>query len=271
MGQSKKFRPFTGGQEPSFRLQKATLPLVLGQLKWAARQKVNREFDELAANFGAAIEERFPVYEERDDSRLVVSRNGMKKEASEEKVYHWSSVDGLWNVVLARRYFSLFCLNNAEYSFPDFEERLQFLMEQLQLRLGIGVFEAVAFRSVNIYPVVEYGRELGNMFNPSLLGLSQFLPEADVTLSAVQNRAIYRVDEIQFNVQSSRFDRGVMVDPLMPKVPAESWILDLDSSAPVNHETDVCELIGKMSAVNYDFFVAALTTEGRSRLGGENA
>ncbi|MEX3527839.1 TIGR04255 family protein [Corynebacterium xerosis] len=271
MSDQEKFRPFTGGREPKFRLKEATLPLVLGQLKWPARQRVDREFDKLAEEFGTAIEPQFPNYETRNESRLIVSRDGVEKEAGNDKAYHWRCSSGIWNVVLSRRYLSLFCLSNDNYSYGEFKKRLNLLIVQLSEKLGIDAFEGAAFRSVNIFPTERYGYDLDNMFDSSLLGLSPLLPNAQVKLAALQNRAIYRIGEVQFNVQASRFDKGVHVDPLMPKVPADSWIIDLDSSVSLDVGAQIDELIGKMADINYDFFVAALTEKGRERLGVNNA
>jgi len=195
----------------------------------------------------------YPLYSETKNISYVVSPDGISATES-GTVHQWTSVDEMWNINLSGQSMTLF---TAQYTgYEAFDVRLRTVVTHLRDTVGVPLVTKVSVRYVNRLVDQADIDALPSLVSPSLLGLRALgLP----FLQGSTNQATYLVDSAVLQVRSGTLEPHQSVDPAIPTLPAESWVLDLDASTEVRlicDSQDVGLLASKMSDVAYDYFKA---------------
>ena len=92
-------------------------------------------------------------------------------------------------------------------------------------------------------------------------------------LNATQ-QCTYGIDDLLLQVRSGYVPPEQTVDPMIPPVAGDSWVLDLDSfkqDAAVADPGTVMAVVQKLADINYDYFKHAVTDAFLELHGGGGA
>lgn len=261
MADRNRFRPFTGDANKKIRLSNAPLALVLCQIRWPDFTHLQGDLTETTSALGSKLED-YPLISHIHEVAYTITPEGLQQTPG-EKVVQWQSLDGVWRVTLSRRFASLYCTSYS--SFPDFQARLEQVLEALHSEVRVPLVERVGIRYVNQVTDVDFIENIAEYVRPEVLGyaaLTGASGEAKLELSA--NQARYGVPGAALQVRSGLVPPGETVDPAVSPAKDLSWVLDLDSSSEEVQPFEVGSILaktGKLSDFAYDFF-KYVSTEG---------
>ena len=144
--------------------------------------------------------------------------------------------------------------------FEEFTERLQPLLDSVLAEVRPPRLERVGVRYVNRFSDDDVLTNPAAMFH----GFGQPLTAADdsVQLLNATQQCTYRIDDLLLQVRSGYVPPEQTVDPMIPPVAGNSWVLDLDSfkqDATVADPGTVMAVVQKLADINYDYFKHAAT------------
>lgn len=264
-----RFRPFTGDSTRTVRLDVAPLALVLAQIRWPPHSALTRQFRDSALEFGAGLD-GFPLYSEMTAQEIQFTSDGVKSVPG-EPVYQWKSADGIWTVSLTRTFASIYCSHHDGYRYTEMEGHIDQVCERLGTSLGIVAINRVGLRYVNRITDSTTMDELGQTFDPAVLGYSQLSIPSEVALAADVSQGEYSIEDITLHVRSGHLPPNQTLDPAIPDVDCVSWTLDMDASIDHPQAFDalaVRSTASKLADTIYDFFKLVLKEGGEQKLDG---
>jgi uncharacterized protein (TIGR04255 family) len=254
MDERVKYRPFTGDAERSVKLQQTPLALVLCQVRWPEMSFLRDEaLEKLADRLGQEFED-YPVVSRADEVAYSFGPQGVTHMVA-GKVFQWASVDQTWHISLARRFVTFHCTEYPGYI--EFNRRLYAVLSSVRDLVGVPLIDRVGMRYVNRMsdPNVD---GLLSFVRPEVLGFRGIGVESpEVILQGSINQATYTVGDATLQVRSGITGPGETVDPSIPPLPTQSWVLDLDAAIERRAPFDVDAIIGSASHladVDYDYF-----------------
>lgn len=259
-----KYRPFTGDGSEPVHLTHAPLELVLCQVRWPALSNLQTE-DQLRAMAPQIGEQMidYPLYSEARNINYVITPDGITQ-SDAGSVYQWVSVDEVWHVSLARQFMTVYCTQYLA-GYESLDARLRSALELLRTIVRVPLVDRVAVRYVNRLSTQADMRDLQTLIRPEVLGycaLSQLQP--GLSLQNSSNQVTYQIDDAYLQVRSGVLPPNQSVDPAIPPLPSESWILDLDASREARQIMDTAEVAhtaSRMSDIAYDYFKFIVTPE----------
>ena len=266
-----RFRPFTGDAASRVNLEKNALALVLCQVRWPDLRNL-RDTEQLAA-LVRSLDEAFADYPEVREGRELafnITPVGVAPVPGEQ-MHEWLSGDGAWIATLSKHSFSLSCIRGYT-RFEEFTERLQPLLDSVLAEVRPSRLERVGVRYVNRFLEDDVLANPAAMFR----GFGQPLTAADdsVRLLNATQQCTYGIDDLLLQVRSGYVPPEQTVDPMIPSVAGDSWVLDLDSfkqDAAVADPGTVMAVVQKLADINYDYFKHAVTDAFLELHGGGGA
>lgn len=266
-----RFRPFTGDAASRVNLEKNALALVLCQVRWPDLRNL-RDPEQLVA-LVRSLDEAFADYPEVREGRELafnITPVGVAPVPGEQ-THEWLSGDGAWIATLSKHSFSLSCLRGYT-RFEEFTERLQPLLDSVLAEVRPSRLERVGVRYVNRFSDDDVLANPAAMFR----GFGQPLTAADdsVRLLNATQQCTYGIDDLLLQVRSGYVPPEQTVDPMIPSVAGDSWVLDLDSfkqDAAVADPGTVMAVVQKLADINYDYFKHAVTDAFLELHGGGGA
>lgn len=250
--------PFTGEPVEERSLSAAPLPLVLSQVRWPQITEMVDNIDEIAKSFGAALSSEYPLSEHHQEMQIQVSPLGVTQVPG-ETVYQWSDAQGEWIISLSKLFLTL---QTKKYtSRSDFSARLEKVLAELLSIVKIPVLDRIGFRYINRIEAPDLPK-LPELIRPEVLGGSMIAFSDHVRILHTVTETLYSVGDSRLLVKSAKLPAGGTLDPTVPPVPAESWVLDLDASSEgrIPLEPSVAgEKSRELSSMAYDFFRWAVT------------
>ncbi|BCT74180.1 hypothetical protein SCMU_00220 [Sinomonas cyclohexanicum] len=263
-----RFRPFTGDTSKKVRLQSNPLALVLCQIRWPEFGHLQTDLRSIALSFGAALPD-YPIFEEVREMAYQITPEGVQQHPG-DTLFHWTSVDRKWHVMLSRRFVSLFATTYEE--FDELACRLQDLLENVAVHVKIPLVERVGVRYVNRLSNPDVLSDLGGYVRPEVLGYASLAPVSrDVVVTSSTNQVQYAIGDIGLRVRSGVLPANETVDPAVSPLPSPSWVLDLDAFSEEMILFDpkaIIQVAGKLSDTAYDYFKLVITEGFVSAFGG---
>jgi len=266
-----RFRPFTGDAASRVNLEKNALALVLCQVRWPDLRNL-RDLEQLGA-LVRSLDEAFADYPEvREGQELAfnITPVGVAPVPGEQ-MHEWLSGDGAWIATFSKHSFSLSCIRGYT-RFEEFTERLQPLLDSVLAEVRPPRLERVGVRYVNRFSDDDVLANPAAMFH----GFGQPLTAANdsVQLLNATQQCTYGIDDLLLQVRSGYVPPEQTVDPMIPPVAGDSWVLDLDSfkqDATVADPGTVMAVVQKLADINYDYFKHAATEAFLELHGGGGA
>lgn len=270
MSDRDRFRPFTGDSVRRVEMQNPPLALVLVQIRWPEHGRFLRDFRSLALDLGEQLTD-FPLFNEVSEGGVQITPEGVTQIPG-ETAYQWRSVDDVWGVHLTKRFVSLFCTRHPDYRFDELQNHLEVVAGLLGDVLQVRTIDRIGLRYVNRITDAGLITKLGEVFDPAVLGYVLLNASAGGgQLRSSFNQASYSAEEVTLNVRSGLLAPGEAPDPVIPAVPAPTWVLDLDASVEqrVPYEAVIARAtVGRLADVTYDFFKLALRDGAEAQLDG---
>lgn len=268
MTDREKYRPFTGGDSRSFRLNPSPLAMVVCQLRWPELSRFREEsaMRAVVAQLDEALKP-YPIIEEGREAVLQMSAAGVNQ-VDGGSVFQWRTPDRAWTVTLTKRALTLTCTGGYQ-EFSELLSKLQPLVEAVLPTMGVPVLERVGVRYVNRISKPEVLDSLHQMLARHN-GLPQKVGHAQLRQQVEQ--ALYAVDDIALQVRAGNLDPNAVLDPAVEPIGVRAWILDLDAFREGNTSAEpaaVLSLCGKLSDACYDYFKHVASDKLIAAYGGE--
>lgn len=261
--------PFNGEPVQEMSLVAAPLPLVLCQVRWPQITDLIENIDQVARDLGSKLSSEYPLSEQHQEMQIQVSPLGVTQVPG-EKVHQWTSADGNWSISLSKLFLTL---QTKKYiSRVDFSTRLERILTTLSELVGIPVIDRIGFRYINRISGSADLEKLPQLIRSEVLGGSVTSFDSSVKMLHTVTETLYEVEQSRLLVKSAKLPAGGTLDPTIPPVPGESWLLDLDASTENRMPFDppaVVELARGLSSTAYDFFRWAVTDYFLEHFGGE--
>lgn len=246
-----------GSNNIPLELSKSPLVRVLCQIRWPELAA----FDAAAvsSDLGKLISSSYPLLSKDQEQGITVSPNGAVQTMSGQ-TFRYSSVDGSWRVGLGATFLAI---ETSKYSnHGEFLARLVDLVGSLLTVSSIPVYDRIGYRYTNRLSDVADLESLTDYFDPSVLG-GLVLQNQTFSLMHSISESLFRVDDgAMLLVRSAWLKNGGTVDPTLPHVEGDSWVLDLDAfdeTAYVSFSPEsVSTRASQLAKVAYTHFAAAI-------------
>jgi len=205
-------------------LSGAPLIRVLCQITWPSFPAFNPE--EAISQLGMTLVNKYPIEETRRQYEMVLTPTGVRQDTG-ENLYRLSSVDGTWNVTLAKTFISL---ETTKYcGHIDFIERLGEVIDTLIAVFQIPTWLHIGYRYTNRISGDDLSSLKDFFTNPSVLGGASWTPKGTELRQSI-TESVYTANDITILIRSASLENGVTVDPTFEPIDEPSWVLDLDAS-----------------------------------------
>jgi uncharacterized protein (TIGR04255 family) len=262
------FSPFNDEPVEEKSLSAAPLPLVLCQVRWPQITELIDNIDQIAKSFGSGLASDYPLSEQHQEMQIQVSPLGVTQVPG-ETIHQWMSADGDWVISLSKLFLTL---QSKKYtSRSDFLERLEKALNALSAIVAIPVIDRIGFRYINRITEEDL-EQLPRFIRSEVLGGSTISFGDDVKMLHTVTETLYSVGQSRLLVKSARLPAGGTLDPTVPPVPGESWVLDLDASIENRIFFDPSNTVAvtrELSATAYDFFRWAVTDDFLQHFGDD--
>lgn len=235
------------------RLSQSPLVRVLTQVRWPELGGFN--VDAVAAAVGVGLAEDYPLVAKENENQVILTPEGMHQQVT-GVIHRFTSIDEAWTVSLGKTFLGLDSTAYTDHA--DFVARLEKVLVVLASASSIPKWSRIGYRYTNRLIGDNDLNSLEDYFEPSVLG---GLPSAsdDIALVHSISESLYRVDGAMLLARSARLGPGASIDPTLPPVEGDSWVLDLDafeeasSVQPFTPES-VAARAGELSRVAYKHF-----------------
>ncbi|WNM27358.1 TIGR04255 family protein [Demequina capsici] len=269
MANREHFRPFTGASGRKIELANPPLALVLVQIRWPEHARLARDFETLALDFGARLED-FPLFERRNEQGIEITPQGVRQ-FSGDSAFQWQTIDEVWTVSLTRHFVTVHCIRHAGYGFGELKAHLERVVGLVSDVLQVKSVNRVGLRYVNRLSSPTVLARLHEAFKPEVLGYSRLQCGEDVALAQTMSQALYEVDDVKLQSRSGTLGPGQTVDPSVAPLTDESWVLDIDASVERKAIFDASEImatVSRLADVDYDFFTLVVEEGAEAILEG---
>lgn len=239
------------------RLSRSPLVRVLTQVRWPELGGFN--IDAVALGVGRGLADDFPFVARQNENQVILTPDGVHQQTT-GVIHRFTSVDEGWTVSLGKTFVALEA--TAYTGHADFVGRLERVLTVLSEVASIPRWSRIGYRYTNRLEGADDLGALQEYFLPSVLG---GLPAAthDVELVHSITESLYRVDESMLLVRSARLGGGSSIDPTLPSVAGDSWVLDLDAfDEPKSMQPFAPDVVvrraGELSRVAYSNFCAVI-------------
>lgn len=233
--------PLQGPPPAEIALPRAPLVSVVAQVRFQMHLPI-RDAQRVAA-FQEAIADRYPHLEPQNV--MVLSALSMQMPQQPEFVIHWrfSDLERNWRITLTPEFITL---DTRTYqSRADFSERFEEILQALEDTLRPRLITRFGMRFINQIKA-EQASKIDKLLRSEVLGVA----------GASGGKARQLITEILVDAEPGellarwgKLPANMSIDAnLLPPLPEETWLLDLDVSKTQEHEFDTTYLIATAKA-----------------------
>ena len=215
--------------------------------------------DAVAADVGRGLADEFPLVAKQNENQVVLTPDGVHQQTT-GVIHRFTSIDDAWTVSLGKTFVALETTDYAGHA--DFVSRLERVLTVLSATAAIPRWSRIGYRYTNRLVGHEDLASLQDYFQPSVLG---GLPAAGDNVELIHSitESMYRVGESTLLVRSARLGANSSIDPTLPPVEGDSWVLDLDGfdearSVQLFSPEGVARRADELSRVAHAHFLAVI-------------
>jgi uncharacterized protein (TIGR04255 family) len=237
------------------------------QLRWPELTQLVQQFEPIAQAIGADIANDYPLFTVRHESNFVVGPSGVSSSPG-VAVYQWTTPDGRFNVHFSHTFLTV---ETQRYtSKEDLIGRLEKVLEVVVRHAAIPICVRMGYRYTNrvpgdidIRPLIRAEVRGGDAVAP---------PRPGVRVVQSVSETLFKVDADTLLARWAQLPGGVTIDPTLPPLSTESWLLDLDA---YNEETvpfvaaDIARSAFRLAGRGYTFFRWSVTDKFLEVFGGK--
>lgn len=256
--------PFAPTPPENIQLANAPLAKVLCQVRWPELTRFKQQFDAMAESIGSTLADSYPLFDRRQESNFVFRPDGISAEPG-VFVYQWSSANGRWHVHFSHTFVTI---ETSSYTNKeDLIARLSTVLAAIGEQVSIPNRTRLGYRYLNCVDATE---DIEKLIVAGVRGGESvpLRPGAEVVRSVTET--LYRVDEDRLLARWAKLPRGTMIDPNIPALDADSWVLDLDA---FNDEVEpfdadqIAESALRLAGWGYAFFRWSVTPQFLEKFG----
>jgi uncharacterized protein (TIGR04255 family) len=250
--------PFALDAPESIHLSNAPLDRVLCQVRWPELTGFAQRFDAIGESLSSALASDYPLFAKRQESNFVIGPNGIEPQPG-NFVYQWSSTDGRWSVHFAPTFVTI---ETTRYTRKeDLLGRLENILGSLQTHAPIPVYNRVGYRYTNRVSTVP---DINSLIKPQVRGGGAVPIRDGVFVIQSVTETLYSVDQDRLLARWAQLPAGATVDPAIPPLDSESWVLDLDTfteTAAAFNPKEIVETGFRLAGRGYRFFHWTVTPQ----------
>lgn len=258
--------PFSLIEQESIPLSNAPLDRVLCQVRWPELTGFMQRFDSIAENLSSALANDYPLFAKMHEANFVFGPNGVAPQPG-TFVYQWSSADASWSVHFAPTFITV---ETSEYTNKeDLLGRLRKILVAAQECASIPVYSRIGYRYTNR---VSTGADINNLIKPEVRGGGAVPVRDGACVVQSVTETLYSVDQDKLLARWAQLPPGATVDPAIPPLPSESWVLDLDSFTETTAAFDpevITKAALRLAKRGYAFFNWSVTPQFLQMFGAE--
>jgi uncharacterized protein (TIGR04255 family) len=222
--------------------------------------------DDVADQLAVRIGKDYPLREKGQELGLLVTPESVTQQAG-GTLHRFTDGDQQWAVTFAATFVTL--ETSAYTSHEDFIQRFVAVVGEVKDYLPLQRWDRFGYRYTNRFTEESDIQSLQQLFNPAVLGTLAL----DFSDEIVHNvgETVYQGKEASLLVKSAYLPPNSSIDPTIPPVPGQTWLLDLDAfvngpstafdAAAINRQARV------LARKARDFFTKVTTNEYRARFG----
>jgi uncharacterized protein (TIGR04255 family) len=259
--------PLEGPAPPEIPLPRAPLVSVIAQVRFAMHLPVR--IPERVSTFQEAISDRYPHLEPHTIAAITVTPSGIAG-GGNEAVIHWRFSDQArdWRITLTPEFITL--ETRAYKSRDDFLERFEGILQALEDTLAPRLVTRFGMRYIDQIRGKQ-DSEISLLLRSEVFGVAGVL-EGDVARQLVTELFV-PAHPGDLLARWGKLPPNATVDPnLVPPIPEECWVLDLDvsNSQEMPFQTSCLVAMAKSAANRvYAVFRWMITDEFLRTYGGE--
>jgi uncharacterized protein (TIGR04255 family) len=255
-------------QEPPERVQLDNAPLakVLCQVRWPELTQFKQQFDTIAESIGTSIAAEYPLFNKRQEQNFIIGPTGVSA-APGMTVYEWASADSRWHVHFGDTFITIETKRYTKKE--DLVERLGKVLTAVADNVSIPISNRIGYRYINC---VDASENIESLIRAEVRGGEAVPVRVGTELIRTVTETLYRVDEDYLLARWAKLPSGVLIDPTLPALTSDSWILDLDAY----HESQegvpfdpsrVMETATRLGNRGYTFFRWSVTKDFLAKFG----
>jgi uncharacterized protein (TIGR04255 family) len=251
--------PFLLGTQEPIRLLRAPLDRVLCQVRWPELTGFAQRFDSIGDSIGLQLAEDYPLFTKRQEANFILGPSGVAAQPG-IFVYQWSTANTVWSVHFAPNFLSI---ETSRYTTKeDLLDRLQQVLAVVRDAARIPHYIRVGYRYTNRVTGVA---DINELIRPEVRGGGAVPLGPGASLIQSVTETLYRVDEDMLLARWAQLPAGATIDPAIPPLQAESWVLDLDtfneSGASDFEPAEIAATALRLARRGYTFFRWSVTDQ----------
>ena len=262
--------PFGSGAVDEVPLAQAPLVRVLSQVR--IPKLVTMSGSDLAPTLDRVIHglaADYPIVNVQHEQQITLTPGGIEQTPGQQ-VWALRSNDSRWQLTLGETYLTI---TDAAYtSREDFVDRLAHALTVFAEIVQPPYAERFGVRYINRIddPAQLSSNRLRELVRPEVLGgLAVPLPP-DVALAQALSDSLYIVGQRFLRARWGLMPIGAVLDPTVPSIASQSWVLDLDSftqgQLPIDEQFTT--VAADLALGAYRYFRWVVTDEFLSTFGG---
>ena len=259
--------PFALEPPKKIQLNNAPLAKVLCQVRWPelTQFKVKEQFDIVAESIGTSLASQYPLFNKRQEQNFVLGPTGISA-APGMTVYEWASADTRWHVHFGDTFIAI---ETRRYTNKeDLVQRLDEVLSAIVQHVSIPIYSRIGYRYINFVDATE---AIESLIRAEVRGgeAVPVRPGAEVIRTVTET--LYRVDEDHLLARWAKLPSGVLIDPGIPPLKSDSWILDLDAyndeQGALLNPSQIAQKATRLANRGYTFFRWSVTQEFLTKFG----
>jgi uncharacterized protein (TIGR04255 family) len=258
--------PFDHTPPEKVQLNNAPLAKVVCQVRWPELTAFKQRFDAIAESIGTSIAGAYPLFDKRQEQTFVVGTAGISA-AQGKTVYEWASADSRWHIHFGDTFLAI---DTKRYTNKeDLVERLGVVLTAVAEHVSIPSYNRIGYRYVNC---VEATENVELLIREEVRGGEAVPVRPGAELIRTVTETLYRVDGDHLMARWAKLPSGVLIDPGLPPLQSDSWILDLDAYNESDEgepfdPSQVAETATRLAGRGYSFFRWTVTPDFLAKFG----
>ncbi|MET3769365.1 uncharacterized protein (TIGR04255 family) [Marisediminicola sp. UYEF4] len=237
-------------------LMNSPLARVLVQIRWPMLTSFN--LDGVASAMSRALGAPYPLMSRQAEMQVTFTSTGLQEQQTGH-IIRFTSVDEAWNISLGNNFLALD--TNQYEGHTDFIERLRVVLDALTEVASIPLTERIGYRYTNRVTGKADIDSVPARFAPSVLG-GMGAAVSDHTLLHTITETVFSAEDALLLIRSARVRANESIDPSLPPVDEDSWILDLDAYEEQRTPFDVARIADrceKLAGIAHQHFNEVVT------------
>ncbi|WUH97780.1 TIGR04255 family protein [Spirillospora sp. NBC_00431] len=234
--------PFDLASIDEIPLTHAPLVRVLAQIRFPRLAALDDST--IVKSFTTKVSAEYPLLQQKHEISLIISPGeAVTQQQQQAPIWYLRSADEQWAVTVT---LNSLALETSSYEGrTDFLQRLRYLIETFSDIVRVPYINRIGIRYTNRIYQQDKLRRMDHYIQPAIMGAMAIPTPPGTKRSHAISDALFHTGENSLQARWGMLPANAVLDPSIPRVDAENWILDLDSFASVRMEAEADQIINR--------------------------